>query len=61
MKYRYFVSYSYNNGFGNMEIIRDVKIRNMQDIQLVTQVMESDLFHKNIFGVVIINFILLED
>ena len=57
-KYIYFVSYSYQKGFGSSEIFRDKKITSYKDVKEVSEVIcEAN----NIKDVIIINYIQLEN
>lgn len=59
MQYRYFVSYSHEKGHGNMELVRNKKIAEYEDIRAAQEyVMEK---YPEAGGVVIMNFILLDD
>lgn len=58
-KYRYFVSYSHNIGFGNAEIRRTTPIKNIGDIVEEAKNIERNNYFP-VESVVIINFQLFE-
>ncbi|GAB0167484.1 hypothetical protein LSPCS325_09210 [Lysinibacillus sp. CTST325] len=58
-KYRYFVSFSHNTGFGNAEIRRTTPIQNISDIVEEGRNIERNNYFPD-ESVVIINFQLFE-
>lgn len=55
--FKYFVSYAYNKGFGNLEIVTNYKIQTFKDIKSITEKIEED---GNLKDVLILNFIELK-
>ena len=55
--FKYFVSYAYNKGFGNLEIVINYKIQTFKDIKSITEKIEED---GNLKDVLILNFIELK-
>lgn len=58
--FNYFVSYFYNDGFGNCEIKNDVKISSYVDITNLQRLIEKKT-NKPEKSIVILNFILLNE
>lgn len=55
--FKYFVSYAYNKGFGNLEIVINYKIQTFKDIKSITEKIEEN---GNLKDVLILNFIELK-
>ncbi len=59
MSYRYFISYSHQNGFGNLEVQRELEIECIKDITNIAEQIEKE--DKAIKQVIILNFQRLKD
>lgn len=58
MRYRYFISYAFQNGVGRCYVERNTKIKSVEDIESIEK---SICNNNNLNTVSIINYILMEE